>query len=273
MKKIAIHGVPRSGTSWLGEIFNSSPSTVYKYQPLFSYAFKHFLTPSSGTNTIEEFFDLLETSNDDFLDQTEARRRGVLPKFDKTVATHVVYKEVRYHHILPNLARKAGDDAKIILLARNPFSVIHSWLNAPREFRSDLGWTVEEEWRYALKKNLNRPEEFNGYEKWKEATSVFLSLQSQMPGKVRVVKYSDLVTDPLGTVKGLFAFVDLSVTQSTENFLDRSTRCENSDAYSVFRHAPADDLWKAGLPDFVVQEIKEELVGTSLGDYFTECLK
>ena len=39
---ISIHGVPRSGTSWLGQILDSSPKVRYKFQPLFSYAFKKY---------------------------------------------------------------------------------------------------------------------------------------------------------------------------------------------------------------------------------------
>ena len=41
MKNVAIFGVPRSGTSWLGQIFNSSPMVAYRFQPLFSYC-SHF---------------------------------------------------------------------------------------------------------------------------------------------------------------------------------------------------------------------------------------
>lgn len=42
MHKIAIHSVPRSGSTWLGEILNSSANVKYCFQPLFSYKFKEF---------------------------------------------------------------------------------------------------------------------------------------------------------------------------------------------------------------------------------------
>ena len=45
--KVAIHGVPRSGTTWLGSIFDSSPNVIYRNQPLFSYAFKSYLSEHS----------------------------------------------------------------------------------------------------------------------------------------------------------------------------------------------------------------------------------
>ena len=43
MKRIAIHSVPRSGSSWLGQILNSSLKVCFRFQPLFSYAFKDYL--------------------------------------------------------------------------------------------------------------------------------------------------------------------------------------------------------------------------------------
>ena len=106
MIKLAIHGAPRSGTTWLGEIINSSPKVVYKFQPLFSYRFKSYLSACSSAEHIGEFFQLLSATNDLFCDQTQARSAGELPTFEKTTSPEIVaYKEVRYHNILHNLAR------------------------------------------------------------------------------------------------------------------------------------------------------------------------
>ena len=60
---------------------------------------------------------------------------------------------------------RTSEEIKIILLVRNPLAVLASWLNAPREFRKDLGWKELEEWRFATAKNQDRQEEFYGYEK------------------------------------------------------------------------------------------------------------
>jgi len=57
MKKIALHSVPRSGSSWIGQILNSSPKVNYKFQPLFSYAFKGYLDENSSRERIDEFFE------------------------------------------------------------------------------------------------------------------------------------------------------------------------------------------------------------------------
>ncbi len=40
MNNIVIHSVLCSGSSWLGEIINSSPNVLYQFQPLFSHEFQ-----------------------------------------------------------------------------------------------------------------------------------------------------------------------------------------------------------------------------------------
>ena len=56
MHKIALHSVPRSGSTWLGEILNSSENVKYCFQPLFSYKFKNFLDERSSKDDINNFF-------------------------------------------------------------------------------------------------------------------------------------------------------------------------------------------------------------------------
>ena len=101
--KVAIHGVPRSGTSWVGEIVNSSPNAAYRYQPLFSYAHKDYLNNGSTRGDIDQFFNRLYYCDDDFTNQKERRNSGDFPQFNKEKITHVVYKEVRYMNVLFNL--------------------------------------------------------------------------------------------------------------------------------------------------------------------------
>jgi hypothetical protein len=262
MQKFAIHGVPRSGTTWIGEILNSSPSVCYRYQPLFSYALKSYLTASSTSDSIGAFYDELLSTQDEFLLQSEARKMGRLPTFEKAEVSHVGYKEVRYHQILPNFVRHAPD-VKFIFVLRNPFSVINSWLNAPREFRADLSWDRLKEWRYALRKNLNRPEEFNGYEKWKEATLMFSYLSEQYPDRVKTLRYDVLLMDPVRQVQHVFEFLGLEYTDQTDAFLNR-VNDSDFDAYSVVRSEQTDDKWKARLEPEIIEAIKKDLKGGGL---------
>ena len=93
---------------------------------------------------------------------------------------------------------------------RSPYAVINSFLNAPREFRKDLGWDELSEWQYANKKNLDRPEEFYGYAKWKEVALLFQKLKEEYPDRFYLVKYNELLSDTLKEVERIFIFVVLS---------------------------------------------------------------
>lgn len=234
LNKIAIHGVPRSGTSWLGEIFNSSVNTLYKFQPLFSYTLKDFLDENSDKAQIEFFFKILAEKRDNFLDQVENRKAGILPCFYKKDITHIIYKEVRYHNLLHNMLMQI-DDIKLIAIIRNPIEVLVSWFNAPREFRRDKGWNEMAEWRFAEKKNLGKKEEFFGYERWKEATKIFLSLKEIYPQKVFIVFFRDLVNDTTSVTKKLYKFCKLKFCKQTEEFLEKCQKINIDNPYSVFK--------------------------------------
>lgn len=267
MQRIAIHSVPRSGSTWLGELFNSNPEVIYKYQPLFSYAFKNRISPISSQKEIIEFFQEIASSNDDFINQTEARKNGKMPNFIKSSKTStVVYKEVRYHNVLENLI-KQDKEIKVIGLVRNPFAVSHSWLNAPKEFRKDLGWIELDEWQFAPKKNRNLQEEFNGFEKWKEVTLLFLRLVKEYPEQFKIVYYNDLINKTENTIKELFKFCNLSFTESTMNFITESQVKENKDAYSVYKTKLNDDDWKLNLNPIIIQQIEKEIINTEFFKY------
>lgn len=269
MLRLAIHGAPRSGTTWLGEIINSSSRVIYKFQPLFSYRFKSFLSNSSPTEQIYEFFQLLSRSSDPFCDQTQARSSGELPVFEKaTNPEMLVYKEVRYHNILHNLARR-DVLLKFIFIIRDPFEVLSSWFHAPREFRSDLGWIFQDEWRYALKKNMNNPENFFGFEKWKESALLFLDLKSQYPDRVEIVNYSSLKENPLYNTKKLFQFMGFSLEQQTLDFLEASTVDSSRTEYGVYRakNRASKFLW-VNYPS-IYEEMLAELTGGPLEKFIS----
>ena len=98
---IGVHGAPRSGKSWLGQLFNSSEHVAYRYQPLFSYAFKDRLDTRSSASEISSFFsDLLHTEDDFVLQRGSSSVAGYERTFPKEAITHIVYKAVRYHHLI-----------------------------------------------------------------------------------------------------------------------------------------------------------------------------
>jgi hypothetical protein len=261
MKRIAIHSVPRSGSTWLGSIFDSNPEVCYRYQPLFSYAHKGALSEFSSQADIANFFHTIQSSTDDFINQTEAKAQGIIPSFHKEDGYNcVVYKEVRYHYILENLLEQ---DEELILvgLIRNPIQVLSSWFNAPREFRKDLGWDEYEEWYEAKLKNGERREDYFGFKKWVETTELLERLSAKYPTRCRIVKYSELSNHVSATVKSLFEFCGLDFNHQTEEFILTSTSTTNTDVYSVFRekgkNSEVEGIKNVGIRDSIEDFIKK----------------
>ena len=78
----SVHGVARSGTSWLGQIINSHPEVIYRYQPLFSYTHKGAINKNSTRKEILNFFNQVYNTRDQFvLQQTGDEYKGQIPNF------------------------------------------------------------------------------------------------------------------------------------------------------------------------------------------------
>ena len=261
MKKIAIFGVPRSGTSWLAQIFNSHPDVVLRFQPLFSYGHKGALNTDSSAEDIRTFFDEILHSTDKFA-LMKADMQKDYPIFEKSShPTHIVFKETRYLHIIGNLLFKC-DEVRIIGIVRNPLAVLASWVTAPREYSKN--WDILREWRNAQSKNQGRPEEFFGYEKWKEAAASFLDFRDKYPKQFMLVRYDSLNRRPLDSTKQMFEFCGLEVGEQVEAFLKASKSRHDSDPYSVYRGDAQDSRWREVLPVEIVNEIALDLEHTPL---------
>ena len=76
-----ISGMPRSGTTWLSQIFASSPEVRLKFCPLFSYEFKNLLDERSSAEQWSKLFSDVYTTSSEFLDQDHLRKSGLVPSF------------------------------------------------------------------------------------------------------------------------------------------------------------------------------------------------
>lgn len=267
MNKIAIFGVPRSGTTWLSQIFNSHPAVALRFQPLFSYGHKGSLSERSSAEEIRDFFEEIFCTQDAFaLMSTEFQKKN--PTFKKsTTPTHIIFKETRYLHVIENMLAQCSE-VKIIGIVRNPLAVLASWISAPKEFNPE--WDIHSEWRGAPSKNQNRPEEFYGFDKWKESAEAFLHFKSKFPQQFLLVRYDDLNRAPLDTTTKLFSFCGLEVCGQVEDFISASKSRHDSDPYSVFRAKANDDRWQGVLHDEIVKQIMFELKHTSLDTFLKD---
>ncbi|WP_138419832.1 sulfotransferase family protein [Aquibacillus sediminis] len=263
---ISIHGVPRSGTTWLGQILDSSPEVRYKYQPLFSYAYKDRINLQSSKDDIYNFYKELYKKYDDFLDQTKQKNIGIHPTFleKNEYPDRLVTKMVRYHFLIPHLLNNVSD-LKCLLIVRNPCGSLKSWKNAPREFSSE--WNFDEQWEFGQNKNNFRPEEYYGFHKWKEATKLFLEMKRQHKERVFLVKYENLVKNPVDMSEKIFDFFGLDYTSQTSNFIKDSTKIKQKDVYSVFKGKKDVNDWKNDLNGSIVNKVYQDIKGTELEQF------
>lgn len=263
MKNIAILSVPRSGSTWLGQIFNSSPHVLYRFQPNFAYSFPLSLSKDSSRDEIERFHKELLKCDDPFVTGRLSISGKEPPQFLKSRYAALVWKEVHCLFLSHTLLKNS--DTYVVGLIRSPLSTIASWINVPKEF--DPEWSVSEEWFDAPRKNEGKQSNYFGYKKWKEVALLFERLIEEYPGRFYLLTYDNLLRQTTETVTELFQFVGLELSDQTKAFLNNSRSKSDHDAYGVFKTRKKDDGWRTKLPMEVIQYIQEDLRGTSLEKY------
>jgi len=265
-KIIWLSGMPRSGTNWLSQIFDSHETVNFKLSPLFSYAFKNRV----GRNSIKEewvrFFDDVYHSNDDFLNQTQKRADEIFPTFNirNPNQEFLVIKETRNHHLISTLL-ELFEDIKIIYIIRNPCGAINSWLSSPNEFPQNA--IPKEEWKTGKCRKTSEGE-FWGFDDWKALANQYLGLEMKFPKNVKVISYENLVEQSSDITKNMFEFVGLNFSEQTKKFLYLSQRTHSNHSRAVFKSKEVKDRWKADLNPEIIDTIRRELLGTNLEKFF-----
>ena len=233
LKKITyIAAVARSGTSWLGQIFDSALEVSFRFQPLFSYEFKGRLVEDSTAEEIRILMEELFLKETPFLTQEDKRISGEYPQFckDKNIY-HLVFKENRYQYLIEPIMRK-DPRVKLVALIRNPNAVINSWMKNPKEFPK--GSKPLAEWRHGNCKNEG-PQDFFGYYKWKEVANLYLDLMAKYPNRVYLVQYEQLVNESVKICKKLFEFAGIEYGEQTARFVENPESKHSESYYSVYK--------------------------------------
>lgn len=257
-KIIGIFGVPRSGTSWLGQIFNSSPETRFAYQPMFTERFRDQIHPRSSAEEMRNFLQRIYSAQEDFLTQKDGMDKGQALSFKKDCKNPpiFVFKEVMYLYMIPRFLRNLPE-MKIIMLLRNPYDVLRSWYNAPKEFYPE--WDIKKEWLFAHNKNWFLPERYYGYHRWKESIVLANELREEFPDRAYVIRYEDLDESPFDYAQELFWFCGIEWQDQTKKFIHLSRSKTEESPYSIYRN-PRDRGYRfRNLPDEVVKKVKEDL--------------
>jgi len=238
MKKIAIFGCPRSGTSYLGQIFNNSENVAYRYQPLWSYEFKDFFFKRRiNFKSVKNFhYKIFKAKSPYVLTKYKVKKKKI---------THLMWKEVRYHNLIKKLIT-SNQLNYIIYIFRKPENVINSWYDAPGEFKKN--WDIKKEYFYA--KNINKKKyDYYGLFKWIKSGSEVLKLTKS---KILLISYEDLEKNPNKIVKKLFSKINLKFTKKINIFINKTKKRSSIDQYSIYKKKS-----KMKLPKEILSKIIE----------------
>lgn len=240
--KAAVFGVPRSGTTWLGELINSHPDLIYRFQPLFSYEFKSALNEKSSDEEVGLFYRQILEASSDFVVRESDFVKSASP-------AGVIFKEVRYLHLIPLLLR-AG--AHVVFIRRHPVDVLNSWYQAPREF--DKTWDLNKEWMDAPSKNQGRIEEFYGLSGWVRAQRILGSIAPNLRRRLCVLEYEELRRKPSSTLSDVFHFLGLDFHEQSKRFLHETTSIHKEGVYDVHRTKRAVLALPQNIVDLILAE-------------------
>jgi len=261
-KVIWLFGMPRSGTNWLSQIFDSHPDVRFKLAPLFSYALKNFVNENSSEGDWQLFYEKVYASVDKFMDQTNRRTNGEFPVFSTKEETPgvLVIKENRHHNLIDRIINSAVKP-KIIYIVRHPCGSINSWLKSRKEFPQTAN--PDTEWQTG-KCRKTGPEEFWGFDDWKYLTEKYLELSKAFSDRVYIIRYEHLVDAAKQETERIFDFAGLSLDAQTTTFLEMSQKKHLDNEYSVFKDKKVKDKWKQELPKNIIDKIYSDLRGSIL---------
>ncbi len=257
--------MPRSGSTWLSQIFAASPDVLLKSCPLFSYEFKNQLNAHSTAEEWRKLFSDLYHTNSEFLDQNHLRDKGLIPKFAKTNKhpPHLVVKSNRFHGLTPRMLELL-DSVCFIHLVRNPCATLHSWLSNPHEFPS---WAdPRSEWRTGACRK-NGVGEYWGFDDWIKTTRQGLSLSNLYPERYQIVQYEQLVQSPSEHLTELCSRLGLPYSDEMKSFIKTSHSRHDTHKHSVFKSPANIAAWKDQIDPVIWAACEKELIGTDLARF------
>lgn len=238
-----IWGAPRSGTSWLGHLMSKHLDVQYRFQPIHAHTFKPRLEFDSSIVDLHYFYARLMLTRDPYVlhglarDMTKQKDSLLARLFSRVV----IFKET---HDLSSVARVLSLDSnsRLVVVIRNPIHVVESWINAPREFSPE--WNVDEEWRWARKKNAEYSGNHFGVEQWIETSKRVIALNECFPEQVRIIRYERLCARREATMHDVISHFRLPVDRLSLPVSPGTSSGSQLDEYSVSRPRQRSRSWR-----------------------------
>ncbi|GII64577.1 hypothetical protein Skr01_46620 [Sphaerisporangium krabiense] len=248
---ILVTGLPRSGTSWAGKMLAASGEAVYVNEPLnpgrppgrspgvLDATVRHrfqYICPDGEEPWLRAFSGTVALRYGYAAELRRNRRPGDLARLVRNASSFTAGRLLGRRALLddPFALFSAGWfaerlDCRVVLLVRDPVSLVASWRR--------LGWTVD------VRELLRQPLLVRDHPcvrdlsalagsgdgltttaaLWRAARTVAETLSARHPG-IRVVRYEDLVTDPLNGYRDLYAWCGLTWSPTAERTITRASR-------------------------------------------------
>jgi len=257
-------GMPRSGTTWLSQIFEHSPDVIMRLSPNYSYPLKNMLDRTSIRADWEAQLSAALDTDDPFMTQNWRREKGELDWVEKDARVRLLMiKDTRFLEIYLR-GMELLPKAKCLFVVRHPCGALNSWRKS-REFPPGADFRTQ--WRYGACRKSEGPGEYWGFEDWKRLARLFLSAEKNVPDRVKVFRYENLVARPVETTEELFAFVGIEMSLAVTVFLARSHAKHDPNVFSVFRSPAVAESWHNEFPSDIATEVLTELEGTDLARF------
>jgi hypothetical protein len=264
-------GMPRSGTTWLSQIFEAHSQACLRFSPNYSYPLKNTIDENSTTAQWLAHLKAARLSDDEFMTHAYRRETGELPTWDKQPSQFrlLCIKDTRFHEsYLAALNRLPN--AKIIYLVRDPRAMIASWVNC-KEFPH--GESLEDSWLHGGTRKQDGPGEYWGVADWCNLTGRYQGLATRSPERVMVVRYETLVVNARSVSSSMLNFAGLNMDPQVVRFLETAANQSSHSPYSVYRGrratSPTADHLPESIADRIVSRVKQfgldQFLATGIG--------
>jgi Sulfotransferase family len=305
---ILIVGAPRSGTSWLGKIFDSHPDVLYRFEP------DWFDSDETVTDR-----DMIGTNMARWLRNRDPRSAGKRPFFAKSwqaapsrlLRASLVYagaaasriglpalpipdlgRAIRARGVVKSVRLRDGlgafasvcPEGRALLILRHPCGQAASLMRGTRDRRFDLtkpgtdmaydeartiGFAACHGIDERSFRSLTHAAKYAW--SWREFNETALGSIADR-GNARVVVYEDLCARPMDEARTILAFAGLSWSAQTETFLAYSTSYNRAAGYyAVLRNSvAAADRWRSDLAPADQDAVREVVRGSELSRYWPD---
>jgi len=233
---VFVLSMPRSGSSFLGQLLDADPSVAVRLSPFFSYNFRQKSRNIINDNDFDSWISDLINTDDEFVTQSDKSVNGLYPKqVSKFNVNTLIIKDTRNFIDYVELFFKFNN-TKIIFLDRVIREQISSWVHSP-EFK-DLPVTSL---NLLLANDRKLLEDFPECEYWGLQDALFfkrlsVDLKNKYSNRISTISYATLAKGDLNDLYSLLPNIRKDLVKQRFNDL-RS--CNNivskNDCYGVYR--------------------------------------